>query len=114
MLKMTIRMDEHKIMAEGKYRLARIYQTIDWIFLKMGFSHAQDLSGLLVYYDTGSANDYGRFGRIVNILKRQSWFMDNVEVWLFCDSDGSDDPNGFDEEDLRAHYKGKQNNGMIR
>ena len=108
MLKMMIRMNDQKIRAERKYRPDGIYRTIDRTFLQMGFPRMQDSSGFLVYCDNGSSRDYGRFGRIVNTLKRQSWFMDNVEVWRFCDSDDSDDPNDFNEEDLLGHYRRKQ------
>lgn len=37
MLKMMIRMDEHKIIAEGKYHLDRIYHMADQILLKIVF-----------------------------------------------------------------------------
>lgn len=30
--------------------------------------------------------------------------MDNANTWLYCNSDDSDDPNDFNEEDLLAHY----------
>ena len=34
--------------------------------------------------------------------------MDNVAVWLLCDSDDSDSPDDFNEEDLLHHYRQKQ------
>ena len=37
-------------------------------------------------------------------LKEQSWFMDNAKTWLYCNSDDSDDPSEFNEEDLLVHY----------
>ncbi len=37
-------------------------------------------------------------------LKEQNWFMDNAVTWLYCNSDDSDDPDDFDEEDLLVHY----------
>ena len=33
--------------------------------------------------------------------------MDNVFVWRLCDSDDSDSPNNFNEEDLLTHYREK-------
>ena len=48
---------------------------------------------------------FGRFGRIVNKLKKQGRFMDNVSVWRLYDSDDSDNPMDFSEEDLLAHYR---------
>lgn len=111
MLKMVIRMDDNKINIEKKYRLDGIYRTIDSTFIKMGFPRIEDASGFLVYRDNGHTTDYGRFGKIVNTLKRQPWFMDNVAEWLLCDSDDSDNPDDFNEEDLLNHYRQKQTMG---
>lgn len=108
MLKMIIRMDDNKINIEKKYRLDGIYNTINNTFDKMGLSRMEDSSGSLVYRDNGNARDYGRFGKIVNTFKKQAWFMDNVSVWMLYDSDDSDNPNDFNEEDLLNHYRQKQ------
>lgn len=108
MLKMVIRMDIDKIEVEKKYHLDGIYNTIDTTFSKMGFPRVEDGSDSLVYYDNGQARDYGRFGKIVNTLKKQAWFMDNVAAWLLYDSDDSDSPDDFNKEDLLNHYRQKQ------
>lgn len=108
MLKMIIRMDDDKINIEKKYRLDGIYSVIDDTFAKMGFPRVEDSSGDLIYCDNGLAQDYSRFGKVVNMLKKQTWFMENVVVWRFCDSDDSDSPNDFNEEDLLKHYTKKQ------
>ncbi len=71
MLKMVISMDENKINVEKKYRLDGIYRTIDSIFAQMGLPRIENTSGSLMYRDNGDAKDYGRFGKIVNTLKRQ-------------------------------------------
>ncbi|RZT01195.1 hypothetical protein [Cuneatibacter caecimuris] len=108
MLKMIIRMDDNKINAEKIYHLDCIYHTIDQAFHSAGLPRMEDRSGALVYRDCGRAVDFGLFGKIVNALKRQAWFMDNVAVWQLCDSDDSDSPEDFNEEDLLAHYRYKQ------
>lgn len=108
MLKMVIRMDDDKINIEKKYRLEGIYKTIDNTFIQMGFPRREDVSGCLVYQDNGHSKDYGRFGKIVNTLKKQAWFMENVTVWLLCNSDDSDSWDDFSEEDLLSHYRQKQ------
>jgi hypothetical protein len=51
---------------------------------------------------------FSLFGKIVNTLKKQTWFMDNVAVWRLYDSDDSDSPEDFNEEDLLTHYREKQ------
>lgn len=108
MLKMMIRMDDDKITTEKKYHLDGIYSTINNTFLTVGLSHIEDGSGTLVYRDCGRARDFSLFGKIVNTLKRQTWFMDNVAVWRLYDSDDSDSSENFNEEDLLTHYREKQ------
>lgn len=105
MLKMEIQMNTDKIIFEKKYQLDGIYKTIDAIFEQLGFSHAQNEHSALVYRGSGHVKDYGRFGKIVNKLKKQGWFMDNVSVWRLYNSDDSDNPMDFSEEDLLAHYR---------
>ena len=108
MLKMRIRMDDDKIMTEKKYYLDGIYSTINNTFLTMGLLRIEDGSGALVYRDCGRTRDFSLFGKIVNTLKKQAWFMDNVAVWRLYDSDDSDSPEDFNEEDLLTHYRKKQ------
>lgn len=107
MLKMVIRMNDDKIIMEKKYKLEAIYSTIDNAFMKMGLPRQAAETNRLIYCDNGNAKDYGRFGRIVNMLKYQTWFMDNVAEWYMYESDDVDNPNDFAEEDLLAHYKRK-------
>ena len=107
MLKMVIRMNQNKIIIEKKYKLEGIYSTIDNAFIQMGFPRQASEKDTLIYCDNGSARDYGRFGRIVNTLKRQTWFIENVEEWNLYESDDMDNPNDITVEDLLAHYRKK-------
>lgn len=107
MLKMIIRMDKNKIIIEKKYKLEGIYSIIDSAFVQMGFLRQGSEADLLVYCDNGNARDYGRFGRIVNTLKRQTWFIENVAEWNLYESDDLDDSNDITVEDLLAHYRKK-------
>lgn len=113
MLKMVIRMDRNKIIIENKYKIEGIYSTIDNAFMQMGFPRQVSDADILVYHDNGNARDYGRFGRIVNTLKRQTWFIENVAEWNLYESDDMDNPNNFTVEDLLAHYR-KKDRGLIR
>lgn len=107
MLMMKIEMNADKIQAEKRYTLSSINRTIESAFSQMQLRKVEDASGALLYRDTGNARDYGRFGRVVNSLKKQSWFMDNVSVWRLYDSDDSDNLNDCSEEDLLLHYQRK-------
>lgn len=68
--------------------------------------------GAVVNKDNGSERDFGRFGCIVNALKKQEWFMGNVLTWILYDSDDSDSAEDFSAEDLLAHYAGKSMAGV--
>lgn len=107
MLKMIIQMDDKKINTEKKYNPDVIYRTIDNAFSQMQLPRIDEDSEFLIYCDKGDARDYGRFGRIVNALKKQSWFMNNVIVWRLYNSDDSDVCDDFSEEDLLMHYRSK-------
>ena len=37
-------------------------------------------------------------------VDKQSWFTSNVDKWLFCNNEESDDPNDFVEEDLVEYF----------
>lgn len=105
MLMMKIEMNADKIQAEKRYTLSSINRTIESAFSQMQLRKVEDASGALLYRDTGNARDYGRFGKIVNTLKKQSWFMDNVSVWRLYNSEDSDNLNDCSEEDLLLHYQ---------
>lgn len=62
----------------------------------------------MLYCKYYQERDFGRFGSIVNALKKQEWFMGNVATWILYDSDDSDSPDDFAEEDLIAHYARKR------
>ena len=108
MMKMVIRMDEDKINIEKRYPLESVYGMIDKLFMKRGFLKSPESKRALVYCGMDRPVDFAYFGVIVNFLKKQPWFMENVSVWLLCSNDDSEDPNVFDEEDLVKHYRAKQ------
>lgn len=112
MIKMEIRMDDEKILQEKKYSLNAVHDAVDKAFGQWNFKGEKTESGAVVYRDNGSERDFGRFGCIVNALKKQEWFMGNVLTWILYDSDDSDSPEDFSAEDLLAHYAGKRMAGV--
>lgn len=107
MLKMVIRIDENKVITEKKYRLEGIYSTIDEGFMQMGFFRQVSEKNALVYCDNGNASDFASFGIIVNTLKRETWFLENITEWSLYESEDSDNPDDFSVEDLLEHYRKK-------
>ena len=111
MLMMKIEMNTDKIQAEQRYTMSAINRTIESAFAQMQLRKVEDASGALLYRDSGNARDHGRFRKVVNTLKKQPWFMENVSVWRLYDSEDSDNLNDCSEEDLLLHYRGKQQVG---
>ncbi len=111
MIKMEVRMDDEKILREKKYRLEAVHEAVDNAFGYWDFKGEKTSSGSVIYKDNGSDRDFGRFGSIVNALKKKEWFMGNVATWILYDSDDSDSPDDFATEDLIAHYAQKRDVG---
>ena len=82
MIKMEIRMNDEKILKERKYRLEAVYEAVDKAFGYWDFKGEKTSSGSVIYKDNGSDRDFGRFGSIVNALKKKEWFMGNVATWI--------------------------------
>lgn len=101
MLMMKIQMNEEKIAAEKRYSAAAIRSTLQAAFEQLQLRGGTAADGTLVYRDSGSEQDYARFGKIVNALKKQPWFMENVSLWRFYDGEDAADCS---EEDLLRHY----------
>ena len=102
MIKMLIKMDEAKIKAMNEYTLERVYSGLDNAFSHFGF-HGVIENGYREYIGNCDPSDFGKFGRIYNGLRKQSWFMDNVQEWFLCNSDDVDDSNDFSVEDLLGY-----------
>lgn len=103
MYKMIICLNEEKIIKESELKLETIYEKLDTIFGKRGFTLSMD-NDRRVYSGTGADTDYPNLGIILNGLKKQDWFISNLSVWLLCTNEDSDDPGDFEEEDLVEYF----------
>ena len=103
MIKMVIKMNEEKISTSKEYTVERIYQALDRIFSNKGMDRTDTDRGI-EYVGHDRPTDFAYFGKIMLGLKDQPWFMDNAKTWLYCNSDDSDNPTDFNEEDLLDHY----------
>lgn len=99
MIKMIIKMDENKIKSKNDYSISHVYDVLDSFFAKFGYSH-EIVDGSLEYKGNSDPNDFGRFSRIYNGLRKQAWFLENASTWLLCNSDDVDDPDDFSVENL--------------
>ena len=71
MLTMKIAMNADKIQAEQRCIMSAINRTIEASFAQMQLCKVEGASGALFYRDSSNARDYGRFGKVVNALKKQ-------------------------------------------
>ena len=93
-------MDEQKILREKQYNLEKIYETLDKFFIdNLGLLKGED--GF--YLGSGAKTDFGNFGRAMWTLGKKEWFLENVDIWLYYNSDDSDDPADFVIEDFKEY-----------
>lgn len=104
MLKLEIRLNENKIRKEGKYAPDHLNQTLIQAFGREHLDHRLEPDGTLVFAGRGRAGDYGCFGKLITALRRQIWFMEYVERWVWYNSDDGEDENDFAVEDVLMHY----------
>ena len=76
MLKLEIKLDENKILADQKYKVESIYQALEQAFAKYRLNKTQEPDGTLCFFGNGNPKDYGAFGCIITSLKEKAWFMD--------------------------------------
>jgi hypothetical protein len=97
---MQVVMDDAKIAREKKYDVAKLHEAIEGFMSgKLGLSRGSD--GF--YYGDGSSKDFSRFGLAFNTLRKKDWFLDNVDTWLYFNSDASDDLEDFVVEDMKDY-----------
>ena len=104
MVKTEIRLSQDRIRAEGRYTAESLYATIDKVFSKHGFKRINLDDGTIAYSGNGAPSDYGTFGMIITGLKDKSWFVNNLDKWLWYNSDDGADDNDFSVEDILFHY----------
>ena len=105
MLKMQVIMDNEKIIREKVYNADKIQKAIDNL-LKSEYGFIKGEDGF--YFEHGNSEDYADFWSAILLLKDEEWFINNVNTWLWFNSDDSDDPEDFAIEDLREHYTTKR------
>lgn len=108
MLKLSIQINEEKVLREKVYSLRDIHTLLDNTFLKHGLRKGSIEDKALIYLDNGSPNDYANFWKIIWSLAKKEWFMANVEHWLWYNSDDGDNEDDFSVEDILDYCHKKQ------
>lgn len=107
MLKTEIKLNENRIIADGKYEPERIFRSVDNAFFRFGFRKEVLDDGSVCYLGNGNPRDYGAFGATITSLKNQEWFMPYVDKWLWCNSDRGKTEDDFYVEDVLEFYEKK-------
>ena len=107
MLKLEIRLNENKILTEGKYTTECLNQTLISAFEEEQLDCRKESDGTLVFVGRGRAKDYGCFGMLITALKREMWFMNYVEKWIWYNSDDGESEDDFAVEDVLLFYNNR-------
>lgn len=107
MLKLVIKLDEGKILADERYKVESIYQALEKVFLNYNLKKTQEPDGTICFVGNGNPKDYGAFGCIITSLKEKAWFMDYVTKWVWYNSDDGENEDDFAVEDVLYHYTRK-------
>ncbi len=88
-MQMTIEMDCGRIEADGKYRLANVYQCIDQIFRDKGVKI--DWDGTARIYTDTSEQALSNFFLCMESLENCEWFMNYVSRWFLITANTTED-----------------------
>ena len=107
MLKTEFKLNEERIIADGKYEPERIYRSVDNAFAKCNLKKTLLEDGTIRFSGTGHPDDYAHFGLLITSLVRKDWFAPYVDNWLWFNSDRGRDENDFGVEDILEFYRNK-------
>lgn len=102
MMKMIIEINEEKLKKDDSSKSNAFYNTLEEVFKQISIKYIKN-NNIITIHSEDNVNYYTRFGKVVNILKRKIWFLDNVTSWKLYES--YNDENKISEEDLLLRYK---------
>ena len=105
MLKTEFKLNEERIIANGKYSPEQIYRSVDKAFANYNLPKTVLEDGTWRYSGTGNRNDYAHFGLLITSLAENDWFAPYVDTWLWFNSDSGRDESDFSIEDVIAFYR---------
>ena len=102
MLKVEIKFYDNTIDVENKI------ERLDRGFSKYGLLKEVLSDGTICYKGNNKKNDYATFGMLIYSLHNKDWFIPYLSKWLWYNSDGNENPNDYNIEDLLYHYTKKE------
>ncbi len=103
--KMQIVLDEEKIRREGAYDPASLQTAVDDLLVGR-YALVKGDDGF--YYENGREDGFFGFMSSALILKDRDWFLDNVDTWLWYNSDDMPEPDMFSVEDAKEFFLSKR------
>lgn len=99
MFKVKIKLNRERLEEDG-YDYEHSIGIIRDSFIEGGFPELETDDGSIVFRDFGPQSYGAMWGRLM-ALSRVEWFTDNVDDFIYYTSDGNDDENDFDYEDIK-------------
>ncbi|MDR1940363.1 MAG: hypothetical protein LBQ40_06200 [Clostridiales bacterium] len=83
MFKVSVLLDNDKILKEGQYNLKDIYYTVEKTYTDNGFIRDYDLpDGSMMFYGVNGWTDFHGCGKANFMLENQDWFKRYVKKWI--------------------------------
>jgi hypothetical protein len=110
MFKVSVLLDNDKILKEGKYNLKDIYYTVEKTYTDNGFIRDYDLpDGSMMFYGVKGWNDNRGMMSASYFLRKQDWFMRYVEKWIGYENEQCKYRDTFGEVDIIKSIKWANN-----
>lgn len=85
--KLEIELDDEKIIADDKYEIESIYETIRGMFADEGIPEVKTDGHILVFASNKTDDkEFARFGLIETTLIEKKWFMPYVKRMMWYDT----------------------------
>lgn len=106
MMKMLIKLDEERVLRDGKYDLAGMWRAIDGQFERYNCIREAQPGGGVLYSGDPDQDYFTCMGLSYLFLRKQQWFAQYCSQWIMYDND-DDEELPFQHIDLLAKERGK-------
>ena len=106
MMKMLIKLDEERVLRDGKYDLADMWRKIDEQFAKYNCIKEVQPGGGVLYSGNPDYDYYTCMGLSYLSLRKQQWFARYCSEWIMYDND-DDEELPLQDIDLLTKERGK-------
>jgi hypothetical protein len=106
MFKVSVLLDNDKILKEGKYPIKDIYYTVEKTYKENGFIRDYDLpDGSMMFYGVKGWADNRGVMNASYFLRKQDWFMRYIDKWTHFENEQCKYRDIFGEVDMIESIK---------